>query len=155
MLDMVDSLMDINRLEAGQNVVDAEAMRLPPLAEQVLTRLQPLAQERQIALSFDLGPTDLPAVWGDAEVLRRVLINLLDNALKFTPAGGQVTAVYKQTPPPFPAMKQASSAPSAIPAPAFPAAARELVFDRFTRTNQGGARARARRSWPYLLQTGH
>lgn len=142
MLDMVDSLMDINRLEAGQNVVDAEAMRLPPLAEQVLTRLQPLAQERQIALSFDLGPTDLPAVWGDAEVLRRVLINLLDNALKFTPAGGQVNGRLQADPTPIPGYETGVICTISDTGPGIPAAARELVFDRFTRTNQGGAPVR-------------
>ena len=87
MLDMVDSLMDLNRMEAGQAVVDAEAMRLPPLVNNVVARLRPLATSKSITLQFDCE-ADLPAVWGDADMLRRVLVNLLDNALNSRrPAG--------------------------------------------------------------------
>ncbi|RMD52777.1 MAG: PAS domain-containing protein, partial [Candidatus Thermofonsia bacterium] len=90
MLDMVDSLMDITRMETGNMIVDAEAMHIRPLAEQVLTRLRPYAQQQQITLQLQ-APPQLPPVWADAELVRRILINLLDNALKFTPKNGQIT----------------------------------------------------------------
>jgi signal transduction histidine kinase len=142
LLDMVDSLMDINRLEAGQAVVEAEAMRLPPLAAQVLARLQPLAQERRITLNFDPGPPDLPAVWGDAEVLRRVLINLLDNALKFTPAGGRVNGRLQPDSHAIPGYEPGVLCAISDSGPGIPPEAREQVFNRFTRTNRGGAPVR-------------
>ncbi len=141
LLDMVDSLMDVNRMEAGQLQPDAEAMHLPPLVERVLHRLQPLAEQRQITLRY--APTaDLPPVWGDEELLRRVLLNLLDNALKFTPAGGQISVAL-----------QAETAVSAKhepgircticdSGPGIPAEFRERIFDRFLRTNRGGAQVR-------------
>ena len=139
MLDMVDSLMDINRMEAGQDVVDAEAMHLPPLAAKVVKRLQPWAHERHISLSFEDGPEDLPAVWGDAEILRRVLINLLDNALKFTPSGGSVNGRFLPNPNPIRGYEPGVICIIQDTGPGIPYEAREQVFNRFTRTNPGGA----------------
>lgn len=140
MLDMVDSLMDINRMEAGQLQPDAEAMRLPPLVDQVIRRITPLAQQRQISVSMHMAP-DLPPVWADAEIMRRVLLNLLDNGLKFTPAGGHIriildpeTAVSGYEPG---IRCQISDTGPGIP-PEF----REQVFERFMRTNRGGAQIR-------------
>jgi PAS domain S-box-containing protein len=141
MLDMVDSLMDINRLEAGQPVAEVEAMRLPPLVERVLKRLEPLAQQRGIRLSFAPPPPDLPAVWADEELLRRVLLNLLDNALKFTPAGGEVNGRLL----PEPAANQAEPGIRCIigdTGPGIPAGFHERVFDRFSRTDRAGAPVR-------------
>jgi signal transduction histidine kinase len=139
MLDMVDSLMDINRMEAGQDVVDAEAMHLPPLAAQVAARLQPLAQERRVQLSIESSPYNLPAVWADAEILRRVLINLLDNALKFTPAGGSVNGRFQPDKNSIAGYEPGIVCTITDTGPGIPPEAREQVFDRFTRTNQGGA----------------
>ncbi len=141
MLDMVDSLMDINRMEAGQPVVEAEAMRLPPLVEKVLGRLRPLAAQKQITLHFDI-PSNLPAVWGDAEILRRVLINLLDNGLKFTPAGGSVNGRLQPEPPLSPNHEPGVRCIIQDTGPGVPAEFREHVFDRYTRTNTGGAQVR-------------
>jgi signal transduction histidine kinase len=140
MLDMVDSLMDVNRMEAGQSVVDAEAMRLPPLVERIVRRLAPLAQQRGISLSFAPPPPDLPPVWADEEMIRRVLLNVLDNALKFTPRGGEVNGRLQTNP-------TASGEPGVRciirdTGPGIPPDLREHVFDRYVRTSQEGAPVR-------------
>lgn len=140
MLDMVDSLMDINRMQAGQLVVDAEAMRLPPLVNQVIERLRPLIRHKQIDLHFEMAD-GLPAVWADADLVRRVLINLLDNALKFTPDGGRVYGRLQ----PEPAAKRQEPGLRCIisdSGPGIPPPFRERVFDRYMRTNPGGAQVR-------------
>lgn len=141
MLDMVDSLMDVTRIEAGQLVVDAEAMRLPPLLERVVEHMQPLARQKNIALRTET-PADLPAVWGDEEILRRVLVNLLDNALKFTPAGGQI--VVQLAPSPQPANGDSPGVTCSVEdnGPGIPDAYRTQIFDRFVRINVGGAQVR-------------
>jgi signal transduction histidine kinase len=141
MLDMVDSLMDINRLEAGQLVVEAEAMRLPPLVERVVTRLRPLATQQNIALAFAC-PADLPAVWADEEMIRRVLVNLLDNALKFTPAGGRIEGRLAPEPPLSPGYEVGVRCTIRDSGPGIPLAFRQQIFDRFMHTNQGGAQVR-------------
>lgn len=141
MLDMVDSLMDMTRMEAGQLVLDAEAMRLPRLLARVLEHLEPLSLQKQIAVTVS-SPPDLPAVWADEEILRRILVNLLDNALKFTPAGGTITIELAQEPP-----APAESEPGirciiSDTGPGIPAIHKEQIFDRFVRVNVGGAQVR-------------
>jgi PAS domain S-box-containing protein len=139
-LDMVDSLMDMTRLEAGQLVVDAEAMHLPPLLQQVTEYMQPLAQQKQITLETDVPP-HIPPIWADAEIMRRVLVNLLDNALKFSPAGGRVVVRLHR----HPATNGAEPAVRCViedNGPGIPEEHKAHIFDRFVRVNVGGAQVR-------------
>jgi PAS domain S-box-containing protein len=141
MLDMVDSLMDITRLEAGQMVIEAEAIYLHPLAERLLSRLQPLAAQRGIELSSTFAP-DLPAVWADEEMMRRVLLNLLDNALKFTPANGHIHIRLQPEPPAAPSYEPGLRCLIRDTGPGIPAEQQRQIFNRFMRTNPGGAQVR-------------
>lgn len=142
MLDMVDSLMDMTRLEAGQMVIEAEAIYLQPLIERLVSRLQPLATQRSIELSYTFVPS-LPVVWADEEMMRRVLINLLDNALKFTPAHGRIYIDLRPEPP---ASMQAAEPGLRCSVqdngPGIPPEYHQQVFNRFMRTNAGGAQVR-------------
>jgi PAS domain S-box-containing protein len=141
MLDMVDSLMEISQMEAGQTVLDAEAMHFGTLVERVVARLRPLAAQKQIELRFQ-NMAELPLVWADAEMIRRVLTNLLDNALKYTPAGGNITVNARR--------EQIADAPTESgilcvirdSGPGIPPEYRDNLFDRHMRTNQGGAQVR-------------
>jgi PAS domain S-box-containing protein len=141
MLDMVDSLMDIIRLEAGQSVIEAEAAYLHPLVERLASRLQPFALERGIELSFLFEP-DLPAVWVDEEMIRRVLINLLDNALKFTSVNGRICVHLQSEPPLTPQHEPGIRCLISDNGPGIPVEHREQIFNRFMRTNRGGAQVR-------------
>jgi PAS domain S-box-containing protein len=141
LLDMIDSLMDINRMEAGQAVVEADAMRLPPLVEQVMARLAPLAAQREVALRLN-GEDDLPVVWGDREMLRRVVVNLLDNGLKFTPAGGSITVTLSRETAVAEGYQPGVRCAISDTGPGIPPEFREQIFDRFMRTNRGGAQVR-------------
>lgn len=141
LLDLVDSLMDINRMETGQLLVEAEAMRLPSLAEKVIARLRPLAQQRGIALQLTVAP-HLPAVWADEELIRRVLVNLLDNALKFTPSGGVIDGRLEVEPPVSIHHEPGVRCCLSDTGPGIPPEYQQLIFERFTRTNTGGAQVR-------------
>lgn len=141
MLDMVDSLMDINRMEAGQIVAEMEAVDLHAIAFDVIHRLRILAGHRQIHLALETAPA-LPEAWADADMIRRVLVNLLDNALKFTPRNGRVTCLLDTEP-----AVDAQRAPGVRcricdTGPGIPAAYRDQIFERFMRTNEGGAQVR-------------
>jgi signal transduction histidine kinase len=140
LLDMVDSLMDIHRMEAGRSIVDPDAMRLPPLVETVTARLQPLLAHKGITLTVTAVP-DLPPIWADAELVRRVLVNLLDNALKFTPAHGRIT-ITMQPEPAQPGCEPGVRCLIQDSGPGIPPDFREQAFDRYTRTNPGGAPVR-------------
>jgi NtrC-family two-component system sensor histidine kinase KinB len=90
MLELVNSLLDISQLEAGQMRLEIEARSLPDLVEGARERVAPLALEYGIALQVDLPP-DSPQVAVDKDLVTRVLVNLLDNAIKFSPQGGVVS----------------------------------------------------------------
>jgi PAS domain S-box-containing protein len=89
MLELVNSLLDISQLEAGQMRLEIEARSLPDLVDGARERVVPLALEGGVTLQVDLPP-DLPQVAVDGDLVTRVLVNLLDNAIKFSPRGGVV-----------------------------------------------------------------
>jgi len=89
MLELVNSLLDISQLEAGQMRLEIKARSLPDLIDGARERVAPLALENGIALQVDLPP-ELPQVAVDEDLVTRVLVNLLDNAIKFSPQGGAV-----------------------------------------------------------------
>ncbi len=86
---LIDDLFALSQLEAGQLDLKPEAVYLEDLAQDCLAGLLPQAEREGIALAVDI-PTTLPAVWANRQATRRVLSNLLQNALAFTPAGGRI-----------------------------------------------------------------
>jgi len=88
LIRLVNSLLDLSRLEAGMVPFHFTEYDLPPLINRTLDELMPLAESRGIRLEKDIG--EVPRVAMDSERIRQVLRNLLGNALKFTPHGGSV-----------------------------------------------------------------
>jgi heavy metal sensor kinase len=82
-------LLFLARLEQGHLCPSPSALVLSDLLETILEQAQPLAQMRHITLSGDI-PSDL-YIYGDLDYLIRLFLNLLDNAIKYTPLGGRVT----------------------------------------------------------------
>lgn len=67
-------------------------MALSPLCQQITEQIQERFQRKSIQLVLDI-PRDLPEVYGDRELIRQVIVNLLDNAIKYSPEGGLVRLV--------------------------------------------------------------
>jgi len=86
---LLASLLDLNRLEAGQTVVDQKITNPAPLIEQAIKDTSASAEGRRQSIVSNL-PERLPLLWIDADMCRRVLINLIENAIKFTPSEGRV-----------------------------------------------------------------
>jgi PAS domain S-box-containing protein len=86
---LVSSLLDVNRLESGQPVADQKAVDTTHLIEKAILDVEPVAKGRKQTLASEL-PKALPAIWVDEDMARRVLINLMENSVKFTPADGKL-----------------------------------------------------------------
>jgi len=87
---MIDDLLEVTRLETGKLTLEPERVSVPDAVRDALNTLRVTAVARGLMLSSDL-PADLPSVSGDPIRVRQILINLLDNAIKFTPGGGAVS----------------------------------------------------------------
>lgn len=88
LLDLINAILDISRLEQGAMPIERQPLRLAELVTEVLNLDAPLARDKGLVLVSTV-PGELEA-WADREVLRRVLQNLLGNSLKFTPPGGAI-----------------------------------------------------------------
>src|SRR5204863_7484279 len=86
---LTDDLLDLSRLETGDWKPQLGAVQLAPLSDAVLELFRDAAGEKELVLSADV-PERLRAN-ADRRALEQILVNLLDNAVKFTPKGGRVT----------------------------------------------------------------
>lgn len=89
LINSVNSILELSRLESGMMEFQKEKYSLPPLLKKNIARLHPIAKQKGIDLHLKL-PSDLPLVLVDWEKFDQVMVNLLGNALKFTPPGGRV-----------------------------------------------------------------
>ncbi len=89
LLTMIDDLLEATRAESGKLRVEVRCIALNDVVQQAVTMLRATANEKRIALDMKVE-TGIPLVSADPERVLQILINLIDNALKFTPAGGSV-----------------------------------------------------------------
>jgi two-component system phosphate regulon sensor histidine kinase PhoR len=87
---LVDELLELSRLEAGAVAMQPQVIDPAELAQATIRRIAPQARRAGIALQLEVEP-QLPPVRADAGRIEQVLLNLLLNAIKFTPAGGRIT----------------------------------------------------------------
>lgn len=90
MMGLVDNVLGIERLERGRLSLDRGEVDLLDLIRSTVPLVKARLAAKGLALVDDL-PEGLPLVWADWGVVARVLLNLLDNAIKFTPPGGTIT----------------------------------------------------------------
>jgi len=90
LLDLINDLLDMARIEAGHWELNEERIALGDAVRQALRLVGGSADGARRRFEVDL-PTPEPAVWADQRSLRQVLINLIGNAVKFTPADGRIS----------------------------------------------------------------
>ena len=87
---LLDDLTDLSNIELGRVSLKLAPTRLDEVAESVLAIIRPKAESGRVTLGSQL-PSDLPPVSADRDRLAQIFINLVDNAVKYTPEGGRVT----------------------------------------------------------------
>lgn len=90
LLQMINDLLDVSRLDAGKVKLFREALAIRDLARTAEQTVRPLAERQGLTLALDV-PDGLPLVEADGLRVTQVLLNLLGNAIKFTPGGGTVS----------------------------------------------------------------
>jgi two-component system phosphate regulon sensor histidine kinase PhoR len=87
--DTVQRLKELSRVETGQAMFTLAPLRLKPVVDAVADRLRPQIDRHSLILLNEVSP-ELPTVMADVNAVSEVLINLLGNAIKYTPEGGKV-----------------------------------------------------------------
>lgn len=134
MLNLVNSILDIAKMESGVLDLEREPANLASIADSVLEEMQPLADEMKVAMVNKIDP-QLTPVDIDPEKVERTLLNLVDNALKFTPTQGKIEL---QAEPNGGDMLKVSVVDTG---PGVPDTHKESLFDRFAMvSSQQGSR---------------
>jgi PAS domain S-box-containing protein len=86
LLSVINDLLDIARIESGKMPIQVERFHLPELIDEVMTEVEPLIDGTSLAVER-LQPERLPEIRTDRQKVKQIVLNLLSNALKFTPRG--------------------------------------------------------------------
>ncbi|NNG03058.1 MAG: hypothetical protein HKM95_03035, partial [Inquilinus sp.] len=89
LLSLINDILDLSKIEAGRAELFDEAVTLRKTARQCFRLVRSRAAEAELALEFTV-PAELPVLRADERAIKQMLVNLLTNAIKFTPAGGRV-----------------------------------------------------------------
>lgn len=87
--ELIDRLLDLARFDAGEVIHERVAIRPAELVGRMVARFEPVAAEEGLALTYSISGK-LPTVEGDKARLEQALSNLIDNAIRYTPAGGRI-----------------------------------------------------------------
>ncbi len=93
--DLVNDLLDISRIETGRVSLDLHALHIHELVEQMTTMFEGRVQQQDQTLVSTVS-ADLPPVWGDSARVVQILVNLIGNAINYTPRGGTITIAAEQ-----------------------------------------------------------
>ena len=89
LLALINGILDVTKIQAGSMVIDREPMDIGPIVESCLLIIEAKAKEKDIMVASEID-IDLPQLYADPLRVKQILINLLGNAVKFTPNKGRV-----------------------------------------------------------------
>jgi len=135
MLRLAEDLLDLAKLESGQINLLHEPIDVGALLENVKTRFALRAADQQVTLAYEL--VSLPPIMSDPDRLAQIFTNLIDNALKHTPAGGRVSIEARQSNDSLEVVVQDTG--NGIPAEDI-----NRIFERFFQSDKSRARSEGR-----------
>jgi two-component system sensor histidine kinase/response regulator len=97
MVVCINDLLDATRMQTGKFTINPCPVSIDKLVDRVVTSMLPTAQDKEIRLKHVIEP-DLPEVFIDEKRITQVITNLLSNALKFTPGGGEIVVQINYSP---------------------------------------------------------
>ena len=130
---LVDDLFELSRLEAGEIAWSMQRVALDELVEETVEAMRPQAEDRSVAVLAAVGGS-VAAARADPERLQRVLFNLIQNAIRHTPADGSVTVAAESN-------GATVEVEVADTGEGMDSADRERAFDPFYRGGKGAARS--------------
>lgn len=128
---LTNSLLDMSRLESGQPVVNIFSTSPVLLAVDAVEAVSPVAETKNQIINLKMPP-DPPPISVDGDMIRRVLINLLENAVKYSPPGGEITLGIEIEPNFANIWVQDTG-------PGISKAEQEYIFDKYSRLNPRGS----------------
>jgi len=88
LLQVINDILDMSKIEAGKHTLDTSEIAINDVIEETLRIVAGRADDAEVTLLTD--PTDLPSIQADKRAVKQILLNLVSNGIKFTPAGGSV-----------------------------------------------------------------
>jgi signal transduction histidine kinase len=128
---MVSDLLDLTRIEAGKIELIQQALPVAELIGEAFDGLRHVADQRRVRVVADVATS--PSVWADPDRVHQVLTNLLANAIKFSPPGGDVSVMVRPEPGGVVRVAVTDTGPG------IPPGERERVFDKFYQVGRVGA----------------
>jgi PAS domain S-box-containing protein len=97
LLALINDILDITRIEAGRMPLNLTTFKIPELVEEVMSELEPIIRRSNLTVRATM-PRSLPPLKSDRQKVKQIVLNLLSNALKFTPAGSITIATSCDAP---------------------------------------------------------
>jgi two-component system, sensor histidine kinase and response regulator len=134
LVGIINDLLDVEKLESGSMQLENSEVSVKRLVDSAVNLVVALADEKSLMLLWDTA-AELPALHADERKLHRVLVNLLGNAIKFTPAGGTVTVKARLGDDQQSVVFSVTDTGEGIPAESF-----DRIFEKFgqVETREGG-----------------
>jgi signal transduction histidine kinase len=128
---LINDLLDLSKIESGKTEMKSSRVSLAGLVPEVVETLRPVAAEKVITVEATISEPSI-LVWADRDKINQVLMNLIGNAIKFTPAQGRVTVSASRN------GKESVQVSVSDTGPGIPQSEKEKIFDKFYQIAQAG-----------------
>lgn len=98
LLCLINDVLDMSKIESGKIILNEERFSFPDMVSELVTIVQPQAKAKEQQLEIAIGNVDQETVVGDSMRLNQALLNILGNAVKYTPEGGKIRFVISEDP---------------------------------------------------------